>query len=304
MRNPKNFLLLLITALIWGVSFVAQSVGMDYVGPYTFNAVRTLLGGLVLIPCIFFLGRKNAGTKDTENDSEKLPDRPKDVILGGFICGFVLFVSTSLQQVGIMYTTVGKAGFITALYIVLVPILGIFLNRKAGVHVWISVLTALVGLYLLCMTGKLTIGKGDLLILICSFTFAIHILVVDHFTVIVSGTKLACIQLFVAGSFSTVLMFLLEEPNLHNIYMARIPILYAGILSCGIAYTLQIIGQRNFDPTIASLILSLESVISVLAGWLILGQNLTVREIWGCILMFAAIILAQCDPKHLKALKK
>lgn len=298
-KYSKNFILLFITAVIWGVAFVAQSAGMDYVGPYTFNAVRCLLGGIVLIPCVFFLTHSAKKEQKKDGTASKMPvmDRPKDLLIGGLICGFMMFVSTTLQQVGIAYTTVAKAGFITALYIIIVPILGIFLKRKAGLKIWISVVIALVGLYLLCMKGSLSLSKGDFLILICSICFAIHIMVVDHFTEKVSGTKLSCIQFLFAGALSSVLMFLFEEPHWADIGAAWLPICYAGILSCGVAYTFQIIGQRGTDPTIASLILSLESVVSVLAGWILLGETLSPREILGCILMFGAIILAQINPK-------
>lgn len=298
-KYSKNFILLFITAVIWGVAFVAQSAGMDYVGPYTFNAVRCLLGGIVLIPCVFFLTRSAKKEQKKDGTASKMPvmDRPKDLLIGGLICGFMMFVSTTLQQVGIAYTTVAKAGFITALYIIIVPILGIFLKIKAGLKIWISVVIALVGLYLLCMKGSLSLSKGDFLILICSICFAIHIMVVDHFTEKVSGTKLSCIQFLFAGALSSVLMFLFEEPHWADIGAAWLPICYAGILSCGVAYTFQIIGQRGTDPTIASLILSLESVVSVLAGWILLGETLSPREILGCVLMFGAIILAQINPK-------
>ena len=298
-KYSKNFILLFITAVIWGVAFVAQSAGMDYVGPYTFNAVRCLLGGIVLIPCVFFLTRSAKKEQKKDGTASKMPvmDRPKDLLIGGLICGFMMFVSTTLQQVGIAYTTVAKAGFITALYIIIVPILGIFLKRKAGLKIWISVVIALVGLYLLCMKGSLSLSKGDFLILICSICFAIHIMVVDHFTEKVSGTKLSCIQFLFAGALSSVLMFLFEEPHWADIGAAWLPICYAGILSCGVAYTFQIIGQRGTDPTIASLILSLESVVSVLAGWILLGETLSPREILGCVQMFGAIILAQINPK-------
>ena len=298
-KYSKNFILLFITAVIWGVAFVAQSAGMDYVGTYTFNAVRCLLGGIVLIPCVFFLTRSAKKEQKKDGTASKMPvmDRPKDLLIGGLICGFMMFVSTTLQQVGIAYTTVAKAGFITALYIIIVPILGIFLKRKAGLKIWISVVIALVGLYLLCMKGSLSLSKGDFLILICSICFAIHIMVVDHFTEKVSGTKLSCIQFLFAGALSSVLMFLFEEPHWADIGAAWLPICYAGILSCGVAYTFQIIGQRGTDPTIASLILSLESVVSVLAGWILLGETLSPREILGCVLMFGAIILAQINPR-------
>ena len=293
-KSTKNSLLLFLAALIWGVAFVAQSVGMDYVGPFTFNCVRSLLGSLVLIPCVLFLAHKKAEGR------ESMPDQPKDVILGGILCGILLAVSTALQQIGIMYTTVGKAGFVTALYIIIVPILGIFLKKKAGVKVWISVLIALVGLYLLCMTDSFSLNKGDFLVLLCAFCFSFHILVIDHFSVRVTGVKLSCIQFFVCSAFNAIPMFLLETPRMSDICRAWAPILYAGILSCGVAYTLQIIGQKNMNPTVASLILSLESVISVLAGWVILHQTLSVREILGCILMFGAIILAQLTSRNRK----
>ncbi|MEF2879512.1 MAG: DMT family transporter [Blautia sp.] len=291
-KHSKNFILLFFTAIIWGVAFVAQSVGMDYVGPYTFNAVRSFLGGIVLIPCIFMFCRPKSSAKERE----KTLDRPRDLVIGGGLCGLMLFISTTLQQVGIQYTTVAKAGFITALYIVLVPVLGIFIKKKIGLKVWISVVIALAGLYLLCMKGSFSLGKGDFLVLLCSLCFALHILVIDYFTQRVSGVKLSCIQFFITGILSSVLMFLFETPTWAGILAAWLPIFYAGVFSCGVAYTFQIIGQRGTDPTVASLILSLESVVSVLAGWLLLGQSLTPREILGCVLMFGAILLAQLSP--------
>ena len=291
-KHSKNFILLFFTAIIWGVAFVAQSVGMDYVGPYTFNAVRSFLGGIVLIPCIFMFCRPKSSAKERE----KTLDRPRDLVIGGGLCGLMLFISTTLQQVGIQYTTVAKAGFITALYIVLVPVLGIFIKKKIGLKVWISVVIALAGLYLLCMKGSFSLGKGDFLVLLCSLCFALHILVIDYFTQRVSGVKLSCIQFFITGILSSVLMFLFETPTWASILAAWLPIFYAGVFSCGVAYTFQIIGQRGTDPTVASLILSLESVVSVLAGWLLLGQSLTPREILGCVLMFGAILLAQVSP--------
>lgn len=291
-KHSKNFILLFFTAIIWGVAFVAQSVGMDYVGPYTFNAVRSFLGGIVLIPCIFMFCRPKSSAKERE----KTLDRPRDLVIGGGLCGLMLFISTTLQQVGIQYTTVAKAGFITALYIVLVPVLGIFIKKKIGLKVWISVVIALAGLYLLCMKGSFSLGKGDFLVLLCSLCFALHILVIDYFTQRVSGVKLSCIQFFITGILSSVLMFLFETPTWAGILAAWLPIFYAGVFSCGVAYTFQIIGQRGTDPTVASLILILESVVSVLAGWLLLGQSLTPREILGCVLMFGAILLAQVSP--------
>ena len=295
-KHSKNFILLFLTALIWGVAFVAQSVAMDYIGPYTFNAVRSLLGGIVLVPCVFLFGQKKKTVKDENPSKGTAVDRPGDMITGGLLCGIMLFLSTTLQQVGIQYTTVAKAGFITALYIILVPILGIFLKKRVSVQIWISVVIAIIGLYLLCMKGSFYLGQGDFLVLLCSLCFALHILVIDHFTDKVNGVKLSCIQFFVSGLLSSILMFLFEAPAISAIFSAWLPIVYGGVFSSGIAYTLQIIGQKGTDPTIASLILSLESVVSVLAGWIILGQSLTPREILGCLLMFGAIILAQVAP--------
>ena len=295
-KHSKNFILLFLTALIWGVAFVAQSVAMDYIGPYTFNAVRSLLGGIVLVPCVFLFGQKKKSVIDEDPSKGTAIDRPGDMITGGLLCGIMLFLSTTLQQVGIQYTTVAKAGFITALYIILVPILGIFLKKRVSVQIWISVVIAIIGLYLLCMKVSFYLGQGDFLMLVCSLCFALHILVIDRFTDKVSGVKLSCIQFFVSGLLSSILMFLFEAPAISAIFSAWLPIVYGGVFSSGIAYTLQIIGQKGTDPTIASLILSLESVVSVLAGWIILGQSLTPREILGCLLMFGAIILAQVAP--------
>lgn len=289
----KNITMLFLTAFIWGVAFVAQSVGMNYIGPFTFSCVRSILGGIVLIPCIWFLNRlkmKEEGVTEKRTMSEK---EKKTLLIGGICCGIALCVASNLQQFGVKYTTVGKAGFITALYIVLVPIFGIFLKKKVGVKVWISVAISVVGLYLLCMTEKLSISKGDFLVLLCAIVFSIHILVIDHFSPLVDGVRMSCIQFWITGILSAIPMFLFEKPSLSAIFAAAVPLLYAGVMSSGVAYTLQIVAQKDADPTVASLILSLESVFSVLAGWAVLGQVMSMREICGCVLMFAAIILAQ-----------
>ena len=279
-----------MTATIWGVAFVAQSVGMDYIGPFTFNAVRNAIGGLVLLPCIALLRRTGA----KEEDAVPAPGSRKNLLLGGACCGVLLFVASNLQQIGIQYTTVGKAGFITAMYIVLVPILSIFLGKKAGIKIWAAVVLAVAGLYILCMTGgRFSLQKGDLLVLLSAFAFSVHILTIDHFAPLADGVKMSCIQFFVCALLSAVCMWLFEEPDMGAILQAWVPVLYAGVLSCGVAYTLQIVGQRGMNPTVASLILSLESVISLIAGWVILGQALSARELSGCVLMFSAIILAQ-----------
>lgn len=284
-------MILLLTATIWGVAFVAQSVGMEYVGPFTFNCVRSIIGGLVLIPCIWFLNRRNQ-KPEHKTEEQQRHDR-KILLTGGVLCGLCLFAASNFQQFGIRYTTVGKAGFITACYIVIVPVLGIFLKKKCSRLIWLSVAMAVAGLYLLCITESFSIGTGDILVLVCAFLFSLHILVIDHFSPLTDGVKMSCIQFFVCGILSGIAMLLTEQPRLTDIFQAWLPILYAGVLSCGVAYTLQIVGQKDMNPTVASLILSLESCISVLAGWLILGQKLSGREFLGCLIMFAAIILAQ-----------
>ncbi|MCF2669123.1 DMT family transporter [Faecalicatena contorta] len=297
--RPKNAFMLILTAFIWGTAFVAQSVGMDYLGPFTFNGVRSLIGGVALIPCIWILQKLNDKSDPVTEERNR-----KDLLIGGISCGVLLFAASSLQQVGIQYTTAGKAGFITAFYIVFVPVLGIFLGKKTGWKVWTAVILALAGLYFLCITEKFTIGKGDIFLFACALVFSLHILVIDYFSPKVEGVKMSCIQFLVCGIISLPFMFLLEIPKMGAIVDAAWPLLYAGVLSCGVAYTLQIIGQKNVNPAIASLILSLESCFSVLAGWVILGEKLSVRESIGCILMFAAIILAQLPDKKDKEMVK
>lgn len=285
----KNASMLILTAFIWGTAFVAQSVGMDFLEPFTFNGVRSLIGGIVLLPCIFLIRRINARAGEPEREE----GTRRDLIIGGILCGLLLFAASSLQQIGIVYTTAGKAGFITAFYIVIVPVLGVFLHKRIGWKVWTAVVMALAGLYFLCMTEKLTVGKGDLYIFLCALIFSVHILVIDHFSPRVDGVKMSCIQFFTCGIVSLIPMFVWETPRVDNLLAGWVPLLYAGVLSCGVAYTLQVVGQKNVNPAIASLLLSLESCFSVLAGWLILGERLSMREFAGCILMFAAIILAQ-----------
>ena len=290
----KNSLLLLLTATIWGVAFVAQSVGMDYVGGFTFNMARSLIGSAVLLPVIWFMGRNSSKkAKETQGSSSR-----KDLLWGGLACGILMCLASNFQQFGIKYTTVGKAGFITACYIVLVPILGLFLKKKCSPFIWLAVAMSVAGLYLLCITDGFSIGKGDILVLICAVLFSFHILVIDYYSPKVDGVKLSCIQFLVCGILSGIPALIFEKPEMCAVLTAWQPILYAGVMSCGVAYTLQIIGQKNMNPTVASLILSLESCISVLAGWVILGQQLSTREIAGCVIMFAAIILAQLPQKE------
>lgn len=293
----RNSLLLFLTAAIWGTAFVAQSVGMDYVGPFTFNSVRCFIGGIVLIPCIFLLNKIMPQNNEKMSPEEKIQNR-KTLLIGGVCCGILLAIASNLQQVGIQYTTVGRAGFITACYIVIVPILGaLFFHKKCGSSIWVAVVLALIGLYLLCINDGFSVGIGDILIMICAVMFSLHILVIDHFSPLVDGVKMSCIQFFVCGILSAIPALFTETIVFSDILSAWQPILYAGALSCGVAYTLQIIGQKNMNPTVAALILSLESCISVLAGWVILHQTLTSKELFGCLLMAIAIVLAQLPEK-------
>lgn len=288
----RQSMILFMAATVWGVAFVAQSVGMDYVGPYTFIAVRNVVALVVLVPCTVFM-HTDRERKYAQKENKKA------LAIGGICCGLCLFTASTLQQFGVKYTTVGKAGFITAMYLILVPVFGIFLKKKTGIRVWIAVGLASLGLYLLCITkGDFRLQKGDLYMLGCAAVFAVHILVVDHFSPLVDGVKLSCVQTLTNAVLGAIMMFLLEQPHWSDILAAWLPILYAGVLSSGVGYTFQIIGQKGMNPTAASLILSLESVISVLAGWLLLHQVLTVREIAGCVLAFAAIILVQLPQRR------
>jgi drug/metabolite transporter (DMT)-like permease len=287
----KNALILALTAFIWGTAFVAQSVGMDYLEPISFNGIRNIVGGAALIPCIAVLGKINGTSNSLEEYNRK------DLIKGGIFCGLLLFLASTLQQMGLQYTSAGKGGFITAFYIVIVPLFGLFLKKKIGWKVWLAVGIAIGGLYFLCITEKLSIGKGDILIFLCAVIFSLHILVIDYFSPKVDGVKMSCIQFFVAGIVALPFMFIFETPTIQGMINGIYPILYAGVLSSGVAYTLQIVGQKNVNPAIASLILSLESCFSVLAGWAVLGERLSSRETLGCVLMFAAIILAQLPDK-------
>lgn len=290
MDRMKNNILLVLTALIWGCAFVAQSVGMDYVGPFTFNMARFLIGAIVLLPVIWFMDRQR------KTSAEKGAGQ-KTLIIGGICCGIALAVASTLQQWGILFTTVGKAGFITAMYIVIVPLLGIFIGKKVRPLIIGCVAIAVVGFYFLCMTESLRLGLGDFLVLLCAIAFSIHILVIDHFSPKVDGVKMSAIQFLTAAIISAVPTLLWEQPVFTEILQAWQPVLYAGVMSCGVAYTLQIIAQKNADPTVASLLLSLESVFSVLAGWVLLGQGLSLKELFGCVLIFCAIILAQLPEK-------
>ncbi len=281
--------MLLTASIIWGTAFVAQSEGMNYVEPFTYNALRTLLGGFVLIPIILAFK-----TAEKRKNALKTQYSMKSTAVGGICCGIFLFIASSFQQAGIAYTTAGKAGFITALYIVLVPLIGIFFRRKVPVRMWLFVAIAVIGFWLLCIKENFSISRGDVLVLICAVFFAGHIMVIDYFNSKNTDVMvMACVQFFTAGILMTAGMFLFEKPSAEGIISAKYTILYAGIMSSGAAYTLQMIGQRHTEPTVATLLMSLESVFAALSGWLILHERFSVKEFTGCILVFAAVILAQ-----------
>ena len=296
MKQVRANLLLLLTAMIWGAAFVAQSVSMDYVGPFTFLCSRSILGGVVLLPVIAVMG------KGKRKKEEAKPENRKLLLLGGVCCGSMLFIGSALQQIGIQYTTAGKAGFITAMYMVLVPICGLFFGRKPGGKTWGAVVVALVGMYLLCLYGSgiQNLSKGDLLEMLCALGFTAHILVIDRFSPKVDGVKMSCIQFFVCGILAGVFMLILETPSWESICNAAMPILYAGILSSGVGYTLQIVAQKDTQPTVASLLMSLESVFSLVFGWVLLKEAMSGVELLGCLMMFAAIIWVQLPGKQEK----
>ena len=298
-KEVSSAILLFLAAFIWGVAFVAQSVGMDYVGPFTFNGCRFLLGGLVLTPFAFFREKKYQKSQIYKNMAEEEQKKHRRVtLLGGLCCGVAICIASSFQQAGMLYTSVGKAGFITALYIVLVPVMGIFMKKKVPVIVWMGVVLAAVGFYFLCITESFSINYGDVLLFLCAICFTFHILIIDYFAPKADGVALSCIQFWFSGIVCMSIALFKETPNISAIFAAAVPILYAGVMSCGVAYTLQILGQKHMKPAIASLILSLESVISVLAGWVILKEVLTGRQLLGCTLVFSAVILAQIPVKN------
>ena len=284
----KGNIILLLAALIWGTSFVAQRVGMESIQPNTFNGIRTLLGALVLVPFILF--------RDKTGKSRK-SDR-KTLLIGAAASGVLLCIAGTLQTWGMVYTTSGKSGFITAMYMIFVPIIGLFLGKKLRIFTVLGIVCGVAGMYLLTLSGTdLTFNKGDVITLICAVFFALQILVIDRVSREVDGVKLACLQFFVSGTINIIIMFLFEQPDWNLILTCTVPILYSGILSCGVAYTFQIIGQQYTEPTPASIIMSLESVFAALAGGILLHETLKIGEIFGCVLMFAAIIIVQLPQK-------
>lgn len=291
-KKLLNPALLLLAALVWGVAFVAQKSGANEIGPFLLLAARSFVGVVALLPVILILGKKAPQPKVDVNSK-------KPLYIGSILCGTLLFVASAFQQIGISEgTDAGKAGFITALYIVLVPIVSIFLGSKTSLRVWISVLMAVVGLFLLCVKNGFSVQVGDILTLVCAFVFTFHILVVDRFSPKVEVLKMSCLQFLVCGILALITMLITGEQNtIEGLKGAYIEILYLGVMSSGVGYTLQMVGQRDTNPTLASILMSLESVFAVLAGTLF-GERLSLREGVGCIIMFAAIILAQLPTKN------
>lgn len=288
----NGILMLTLCSFIWGTAFIAQSAGVQYMGPLTFNCGRSFLATLFLFPCFLlfdkFSGRPLSlwGTDD--------PALRRQLVVGGIVCGAALTISTLLQQIGIAYTTVGKSGFITTLYIVIVPLLGrFFLGRRVNLLQWLGVMVAAAGMYFICINEAFSVNKGDMFTLACSLFFAIHILCVERFINGIDGVRLSFIQFLTSTILNCILMFAFESPSIEQFELTLLPIFYAGVMSSGVAYTLQILGQKYVNVVLASILLSLESVFAVLSGWLILGQVLSMREFFGCALVFAAIILAQ-----------
>ncbi len=279
---------LLLATVIWGFAFIAQSVGMDKIGPFTFQMVRCGLAVLFLLPCCAFLDLRKGSFRESMN-------KWKDPTLWkvGLICGCALFVAASLQQIGLVYTDAGKAGFITAMYIVLVPVLGLFLKQKPPKTIVLSVVLAVIGLYLLCCTGITEINKGDLFLMGCALAFAVQINCIDRLAGELDGLRLNCVQSLTVTVLSVPFVVFTETVHVPDLLACWLPLLFAGVLSMGIAYTLQIVGQKRLEPAAASLIMSLESVFAALGGWLILNETMTPWELLGCGLVFAAVILSQ-----------
>ena len=291
-QSFRNSVLLFLAAAIWGMAFVSQSKGMEYMGPLTFNGVRCLIGALSLV--IYIALTCKMGSRDLAKVNWKA------TIKAGIWCGLILTTASTLQQFGIVYTTVGKAGFITTLYIIFVPIAGIFFRRRVGVMVWIAVALAAVGMYLLCMTESFTLSGGDTLVFLCAIVFTAHIMVIDHYADQVDGVIVSCLQFTIAGVVCTAGALLFEQPTFAALGDGIVALLYAGVMSCGIAYTLQIVGQKGVNPTVAALILSLESVVATIAGvaayklgLLKTDQTMTGRQVAGCVLVFVGVILVQ-----------
>ena len=289
----RNTLLLMGASFIWGTAFVAQSVGADHMGPYSFLAGRSWLA------CVFLLGLMAVLRKAGKTNSAAEPgfwQNRKVLVKGGICCGIALALACNLQQLGMVAgASAGKTSFITTLYVVLVPICGLFLKKKVSPTVWISVLLAVAGLYCLCIKENFTIAPSDLLVMLCAFGYTLHILVIDYFTQRVDGVKMSCIQFLTCAILSAILMLIFENPTWADIVPCMGSVLYVGVFSSGVAYTLQILAQKDSNPTIVALLLSLESVFGAVSGAIFLHETMTGKELIGCVLMLIAVVLAQLD---------
>jgi len=283
-------LIMLLAAAIWGFAFVAQREGMETMGPFLFNAARFFIGSAVLFPLVWYLSKKNKTPKNKETSTKKL-------LIAGTIAGLFLFLASSFQQVGIQYTTAGKAGFITGLYIFFVPLIGIFFGQRTGSGTWLGAFIAVIGLYLLSINDDFSIARGDLLQLICAVFFAAHILVVGYVAKRMDPLKLSLIQYFVSGVLSFFIAIAIEVITWQMIVDTAIPLLYAGIMSIGVGYTLQVVAQQHAKSSHAAIILGLEGAFAVLGGWLILDENLSTRGLIGCGLMLSGMFLSQLLPR-------
>jgi len=291
-NKALNNILLLTTAFIWGAGFVGQRAGMEFIEPLTFNCARSFLGAFSLLFLIIIFKIKKGPNKKMNKWEER-----RYMFKAGILCGLALLFASSIQQIGMVYTTASKAGFISSMYIIIVPLISVFLGRKFPPAIWLGVILGALGLYFLCADdaggSASNMGFGDILIMISAVLYSIHILIIDHYAPKVDSVKLSCVQFFAVGLVSLIPVFMFENPTIEGLIECKWPLLFTGVVSCGIAYTLQIIAQKNTNPALASLLLSFESVFAVLTGYLILHEVLSLREILGCILMFAAVLAAQ-----------
>lgn len=288
-------LMLLVASFFWGTTFVAQSLGAEYVGAGTYLALRTYIGIIFLLPFVLYRDKKDI--KDSGLGTQELQDKrsreKQAFIKGGMLAGLFIFLASFAQQYGIAYTSVAKAGFLTTLYVVFVPVISLFFGRRFDNKIWISIALSVIGMYLLCMNGSFYLEIGDALMILSALGFSVQILAVSRYSKRIDPVKLTLAQFIVEAMLATIVMIVLERPGLSSIHSALPAILYAGIFSSGIAYTLQSLGQKNLNPAIASIAMCLESVFGTLSGWIVLGQKLSLREATGCILMFVAIVLTQ-----------
>ena len=295
MRNffSRSNLLLILASIIWGCAFVAQNVGMNYIGPWTFSTIRFLIAGFSLLAIIPILDKKRTHVIHPKTKEEK-----QKLLLGSVLCGLALSIGSIVQQIAMLSVPVAKAGFLTTLYVLFVPIITLLFGKKIPLKVWIGIAMALFGLYLLSMAGNLALGIGEMFLVLAAFLFAIHIIIIGYFSTRVDPVRLSCGQLLIGGFATIIPMIVIERPTITSILAAYIPLLYTGIFSSCVAYTLQIFAQKEANPTIAGMLLSLESVFAALAGYLILNQVLNTRELIGCVLIFIAIVIAQLPDRH------